>query len=70
MRGPGTQPQRWDTFTQRLVLRELLPGLTHALLFFGFLVLFIGTLIVTVEADLGIPTGHGCIAAGAGVALV
>ncbi len=52
----------WDTFTQRLVLRELLPGITHALLFFGFLVLFIGTLIVTVEADLGIKTvGQGSI---------
>ncbi len=46
----------WDAFTQRLLLREFWPGLFHAGLFFGFLFLFIGTLVVTVEADLGIET--------------
>jgi Fe-S oxidoreductase/nitrate reductase gamma subunit len=43
-----------DAFSQRLVLRELGPGLAHAALFFGFIVLFIGTLIVMIDADLGI----------------
>jgi Fe-S oxidoreductase/nitrate reductase gamma subunit len=45
----------WDTFLQRLVLRELIPGAIHAMIFFGFLVLFIGTCIVILEADLGLP---------------
>lgn len=45
-----------DTFTQRLVLREIAPGVGHALLFFGFVVLFIGTLIVMAEADFGLTT--------------
>ncbi len=45
----------WDTFLQRLVLRELIPGAIHAMLFFGFVVLFIGTCIVVLEADLGLP---------------
>ncbi|MBD3336591.1 MAG: 4Fe-4S dicluster domain-containing protein [Candidatus Eisenbacteria bacterium] len=44
-----------DSFSQRLVMREWRPGTTHALLFFGFVVLFIGTLIVMVEADFGFP---------------
>jgi Fe-S oxidoreductase/nitrate reductase gamma subunit len=45
-----------DVFSQRLVLRERGPGLFHALLFYGFILLFIGTLIVFVEADLGLRT--------------
>ncbi|HUT99994.1 MAG TPA: heterodisulfide reductase-related iron-sulfur binding cluster [Myxococcota bacterium] len=44
----------WDAGTQRLVLRELLPGLIHAMFFFSFVILFIGTLIVMLEADLGL----------------
>ncbi|MBW2700301.1 MAG: 4Fe-4S dicluster domain-containing protein [Deltaproteobacteria bacterium] len=45
----------WDLGSQRLVMRELVPGLIHAMLFFGFVILFIGTLIIMLEADLGIP---------------
>ncbi|MBN2494196.1 MAG: 4Fe-4S dicluster domain-containing protein [Deltaproteobacteria bacterium] len=45
----------WDAGTQRLLLREWVAGISHAMLFFGFVVLFIGTLIVMVEADLGFP---------------
>jgi Fe-S oxidoreductase/nitrate reductase gamma subunit len=41
--------------TQSLVLREKGPGLPHAGLFFGFVVLFIGTCIVMVEKYLGYP---------------
>ena len=56
---PGGWPARtvravWDAFSQRLVLRESGPGLFHFLLFWGFVFLFIGTLIVAVDADLGI----------------
>ncbi len=39
--------------SQSFVLREALPGLMHAMLFFGFVVLFIGTCIVMVEKYLG-----------------
>jgi len=45
----------WIAGSQAYVLRSFWPGLLHAMLFFGFVVLFIGTLIVMVEADLGIP---------------
>jgi len=44
----------WNVFSQRLVLRELGPGLFHFLLFWGFVFLFIGTLIVALDADAGI----------------
>ncbi len=45
----------WIAGTQAYVLRSFGPGLIHAMLFFGFVILFIGTLIVMVEADLGFP---------------
>ncbi len=41
--------------TQAYVLRVIVAGLMHAMLFFGFVVLFIGTIIVMGEADLGLP---------------
>jgi Fe-S oxidoreductase/nitrate reductase gamma subunit len=44
----------FDVFTQRLVLWELIPGFIHALIFFGFLMLFVGTIIVALEADFGL----------------
>ena len=39
---------------QRKTLRESTPGLLHFLMYAGFLVLFIGTLMVAVQEDLGI----------------
>lgn len=44
-----------QVFGQTRVLRERRPGLMHALIFFGFLALFIGTDIIAVEEDLTIP---------------
>ena len=43
----------WIAGSQAYVLREPGPGLLHAALFFGFVVLFIGTCIVMVEKYLG-----------------
>ncbi|MEZ0396383.1 MAG: heterodisulfide reductase-related iron-sulfur binding cluster [Anaerolineales bacterium] len=40
---------------QARVLRVRLPGLTHALLFWGMLTLFIGTLLVMLQADFTAP---------------
>jgi Fe-S oxidoreductase/nitrate reductase gamma subunit len=45
----------WIAGSQWHVLRLFWPGLMHAMLFFGFVILFIGTLIVMLEADLGLP---------------
>lgn len=42
-------------FGQKRVLRERRPGLIHALIFFGFLTLFIGTDIIAVEEDFTLP---------------
>ncbi|KKM09754.1 iron-sulfur-binding reductase [Clostridiales bacterium PH28_bin88] len=47
------------TFGHQRILREAYPGLMHFFIFWGFLVLFIGTLIVMLEADLGIKTLRG-----------
>ena len=44
---------------QATVLRRRLPGVMHALVFFGFLVLFGGTLVVFLDSDLGIKLNHG-----------
>jgi len=44
----------WDVFSQRLLLHEPGPGLFHFLLFWGFVFLFLGTLVVALDADLGI----------------
>lgn len=44
-----------NTFCQKLVLRELLPGSAHALLFFGFILLAIGTTLIFIQADLTAP---------------
>lgn len=38
-------------FLQTRVLRERLPGTAHALFFWGFLLLFIGTLLIFIQAD-------------------
>jgi Fe-S oxidoreductase len=42
-------------FGQQRVLRDRRPGSMHALIFFGFLALFIGTDIIAVEEDFTIP---------------
>jgi Fe-S oxidoreductase/nitrate reductase gamma subunit len=42
-------------FGQKKVLRDRRPGIMHALIFFGFLALFIGTDVIAVEEDFTIP---------------
>ncbi len=44
-----------DTFSQRKVLKAKQGGLPHGLLFWGFLLLFIGTVLVMLQADLFAP---------------
>lgn len=44
---------------QHKTLRESAPGLLHFLMYSGFIVLFIGTLMVAVQEDLGIEFLHG-----------
>lgn len=67
----GKPEIRWDrpgerikrvlrlAIAQQSLLRERLPGIMHALMFFGFLVLFVGTLVVMVHHDLGLPVMQG-----------
>ena len=42
-------------FGQKKVLRDRRPGMMHALIFFGFLTLFIGTDVIAVEEDFTVP---------------
>ena len=44
---------------QHKTLRETAPGLLHFLMYSGFIVLFIGTLMVAVQEDLGLDFLHG-----------
>ena len=44
-----------DTLLQRQVLRVPAPGMAHGLFFWGFLLLFIGTLLVFLQADVTAP---------------
>ena len=44
-----------QVFGQKRVLRDRKPGSMHALIFFGFLALFIGTDIIAVEEDFSVP---------------
>ncbi|MFS8639227.1 MAG: 4Fe-4S dicluster domain-containing protein [Symbiobacteriaceae bacterium] len=67
----GKPEVRWDRPGQRLrrvlvhalgqarLLKNWLPGIAHALLFFGFIVLFLGTVVVFIHEDLGIPIMRG-----------
>src|SRR5439155_20927105 len=62
---------RWDQPGRRLrrllargvghtsLLQERVPGIMHALIFFGFLVLFAATVVVAIHYDLGIPIMRG-----------
>ncbi len=45
-----------QVFGQQRVLRDRLPGIMHAMIFYGFLALFIGTDIIAMEEDFTIPT--------------
>src|SRR3954471_19136892 len=53
-----------QVFGQKRVMRDRRPGSMHALIFFGFLALFIGTDIIAVEEDFTIPLGSGRILVG------
>ncbi|HEY3231032.1 MAG TPA: respiratory nitrate reductase subunit gamma, partial [Roseiflexaceae bacterium] len=44
-----------QVFGQKRVMRDRRPGSMHALIFFGFLALFIGTDIIAVEEDFTVP---------------
>jgi Fe-S oxidoreductase/nitrate reductase gamma subunit len=44
---------------QQKTLREGVPGLLHFLMYSGFIVLFIGTLMIAVQEDMGIEFLHG-----------
>ncbi len=67
----GKPAMRWDhlgeRFTRVLVrgfghanlLKDRVPGVMHALMFFGFVILFIATTVVAINTDLGIPIMHG-----------
>jgi Fe-S oxidoreductase/nitrate reductase gamma subunit len=44
---------------QRSLLKERVPGIMHAMLFFGFLVLFAATVVIFIDWDLKIPIMHG-----------
>ncbi|MEK7449415.1 MAG: (Fe-S)-binding protein [Planctomycetota bacterium] len=46
-------------FLQRGVLRRTAGGIIHGLIFYGFLLLYIGTLLVLAQADLGIVFLYG-----------
>jgi Fe-S oxidoreductase/nitrate reductase gamma subunit len=48
-----------DAGAQASVLRDRLPGAMHALIYFGFLVLFAATVVVFIDFDLGIPIMRG-----------
>ncbi len=43
----------WTVISHRNILREIRPGIIHALIFFGFTVLFIGTCLVALQVHLG-----------------
>ncbi len=56
-KGEGSRGWLWalvDVFGQRLVWREFWPGLFHVMVFYGFIALFVGTLIVALDADFGV----------------
>lgn len=67
----GQPENRFDDWARRLktmliqglgqgkTLREGAPGLLHFLMYSGFVVLFIGTLMVAVQEDMGIEFLHG-----------
>jgi ferredoxin len=67
----GKPEMRWDrplyrarrvlvqAIGQAALLKERLPGIMHALLFYGFVVLFLATVVVWIHDTLGIPIMQG-----------
>jgi nitrate reductase gamma subunit/ferredoxin len=67
----GKGAMRWDNVRARIarvlgeaggqasVLRDRVPGIMHALLFFGFAALFAATVVVMIHHDLGLPIMRG-----------
>jgi len=59
----GTGRRLWSVIQQALLQRriagEWYPGAMHLLLSWGFILLFLGTLIVMLQADLGVETLYG-----------
>lgn len=67
----GKPEKRWDNAGERLretlwtvfghsrILKSSYPGLMHFFIFWGFVILFIGTDIVALQADLSIPLLYG-----------
>ena len=59
--GPAS-PSCWSSSTALLQLhtwRNLYPGLMHAMIFWGFIVLTIATTVVMIDYDFGIPIMRG-----------
>lgn len=46
-------------FGQRRLLNDFFAGLFHAAIFFGFAILFVGTLVVMIHEDFGLPIMQG-----------
>ncbi|MCL5039272.1 MAG: 4Fe-4S dicluster domain-containing protein, partial [Firmicutes bacterium] len=67
----GKPEPRWDQLKERLgsllsygfghrrIRKEPYPGIMHLLIFWGFVILFIGTLLVAAQADLHLPILYG-----------
>lgn len=49
----------WTIFSHNRMLKSSYPGLMHFFIFWGFVILFIGTDIVALQADLSIPLLYG-----------
>ena len=47
-----------NTLLQKRIFREPYPGLMHGLIFFGFVVLFIGTAMIAFQEDITLPLFH------------
>lgn len=60
---PGKRVRRVviEGFGHRRLLRDRVPGAMHALIFFGFAVLFLATILVAIDFDLKIPILHGAL---------
>ncbi|MEI2732150.1 MAG: heterodisulfide reductase-related iron-sulfur binding cluster [Dermatophilaceae bacterium] len=57
--GPRLRQVVAQTVAQRRLLRERTSGLSHVALSWGFVLLFIGTLVAALDADLGVPIMRG-----------
>ncbi|GAW93114.1 heterodisulfide reductase-related iron-sulfur binding cluster [Calderihabitans maritimus] len=69
----GKQENRFDNIGERIktvlvhafghkrILREAYPGIMHFAIFWGFVIFFLGTLVVALQADLGLEIYHGSL---------